>query len=116
MKFLVFARARKNQQGMSSAMLQATLEKVRARMKAGIIDCLFSFTDGSGTVGISNAESSEAMMHELHLAYPASPFVHFEVLPIFGGYITSKTIATMERQGVIRAMKGTVACNADPVL
>ena len=84
-------------------------------MKAGIIDCLYSFTDGSGTVGISNAESSAAMMDGLKLAYPASPFVHFKVVPLVEGLdnVINIMIATMEQRGVIVAMKKSKACIAD---
>lgn len=110
MKFLVITRPCENQQGMTSAMLQATLEKVRGRIKAGIIDCLYSFTDGSGTVGVSNAESSEAMMDALD--YPASPFVHFQVLPIAGfDNVINDMIKTMEKQGVVTMMKRGKTCN-----
>ena len=87
-------------------------------MKTGIIDCLYSFADGSGTVKISNAESSEAMMKGLKLAYPASPFVHFKVVPLVKGFdnVINKMIATMEKRGVIVAMKKTNCCSKDSAL
>jgi hypothetical protein len=100
---------------MTSAMLQATLEKARTRMKAGKIDCLYRFVDGSGAVGISNAESSEALMADLELAYPAFPFVHFQVLPVAGFHdIIDNLIDTMERQGIIATMRESTACISAP--
>jgi hypothetical protein len=110
MKFLVITRPRENQQGMTSTSLQATLERVRSRMKAGLLECLYTFTDGSGAIGVSNAESSEAMMDALD--YPISPFVHFEVLPITGfDNVISDLITRMEKKGVIVTLKKSRACN-----
>lgn len=77
MKFLVISRPRANQQGMTSAMVEATVERVKGELKSGVIDCLYSFADGSGTVGIGNADSGEALAASL-LESPASPFIQFE--------------------------------------
>lgn len=99
MKFLVIARPRENQQGMTSAMVEATVEKAKGQLKSGVIDCLFSFADGSGSVGISNAESGEAIVDELN--YPASPFVHFEVYPLASwDKVLGNLITNMKKQGL----------------
>jgi hypothetical protein len=111
MKFLVITTPRENQQGMTRTMLQATLERVRSRMKAGLLDCLYTFTDGSGAVGVSNAESNEAMMDALD--YPISPFVHFQVLPIAGfDNVIKDLIETMEKKGVVTVMQRGKTCNS----
>jgi hypothetical protein len=68
--------AARHQQGLTSAMLQTTLEKANGQLKSGKLDCLYAFTDGSATVGITDADSGEAVMEELE--YPASPSVYFE--------------------------------------
>src|SRR5580704_2895539 len=75
MKFVVITRPRPVQQGMTSAMLEATLAKVNEQLKSGIIDCIYSFADGGGSVGIGNADSGEALVEGLQ--YAASPFLQF---------------------------------------
>jgi hypothetical protein len=39
-KFLVISRPRENQPGMTSAMIEATVEKGKRQLKSGVIDCL----------------------------------------------------------------------------
>ncbi len=60
MKFLIIARPRQIQQGTTSEMVQAPLEKVKGQLKSGVTDCTYSFADGSGSVGIANADSGES--------------------------------------------------------
>jgi hypothetical protein len=99
MKFLVISRPRENQQGMTSAMVEATVEKAKGQLKRGVIDCLYSFADGSGTIGISNADSGDALVDELE--YPASPFVHFEVYPLANfDKVIGNLITTLKKQGL----------------
>jgi len=99
-KFLVISRPRPNQQGMTSAMLQATLEKVKEELKSGVIDCLYSFADGSGSVGIGNADSGEALAASL-LESPASPFIEFEAHPLADfEKVVGAVIAGMKKRGL----------------
>jgi len=43
-------------------MLQTTLEKANGQLKSGKLDGLYAFADGSATVGITDADSGEAVM------------------------------------------------------
>ncbi len=99
MKFLIIARPRPNQQGMTSEMIQATLEKVNGQLKSGVTDCIYSIADGSGSVGIVNADSGEALVDLLES--PAAPFVHFEAHPLSDfNKVINNLITRMKRQGL----------------
>jgi hypothetical protein len=84
---------------MTSKMVQSTLEKVKGQLKSGALDCIYSFADGSGSVGIANADSGEALVDALES--PAAPFVHFEAHPLadFNKVINNLT-TTMKKQGL----------------
>ena len=99
MKFLVIARPRENQQGMTSAMVETTWEKVKGQLKSGVFDCLHRFADGSGSVGIVNADSGDALADLL--ASPASRFIRFEAHPLadFNKGIDN-AIAELRKQGL----------------
>jgi hypothetical protein len=82
---------------MTSAMLEATLAKVNEQLKSGIIDCIYSFADGGGSVGIGNADSGEALVEGLQ--YAASPFLQFEVHPLADfNKVMSSEITAMKKQ------------------
>ena len=81
MKFLVTTKAHAVQQGMTSAIVQATQEMADRDIKNGVIDVLYAFADGSGSVGIANADSGEALAQSL-LGLPAAPFFDFEARPL----------------------------------
>jgi hypothetical protein len=99
MKFLVISRPRENQQGLTSAMVEATLDIVKAQLKAGLIDCIYAFADGSGTVGIGNADSGEALVEALET--PATPFVRFEAHPLADfNKVVSNAISNLKKQGL----------------
>lgn len=99
MKFLIIARPRPNQQGMTSQMVQATLEKVKGHLKSKVTDCIYSFADGTGTFAISNADSGEAIVDLLDS--PAAPFLHFEVHPLADfNKVIGNLITTMKKQGL----------------
>ena len=99
MKFLVIARPRENRQGMTSAMVEATLEKVKGHLKSGVTDCTYSFADGSGSIAIANAESGEALVDLLES--PAAPFIHFEAHPLADfNKVIGNLITTMKKQGL----------------
>ena len=99
MKFLIIARPRPAQQGITSQMLQATLDSVNGQLKAGTLDCIYSFADGSGSFGIANADSGEALAEALES--PASPFIHFEAHPLtdFNKRVGS-VIGNLKKQGL----------------
>ncbi len=97
MKFVVITRPRPLQ-GMTSAMLAATLAKVNEQSKNGVIDCIYALANGSGgSVGIGNADSGEALIEGL--AYAASPFLQFEVHPLadFNKVISGEIKALKDR-------------------
>ena len=101
MKFLVIARPRHTQQGVTSAMVQASREIVNGYVKSGIDDCAYSIADGNGGgVGIVNADSHEKLM-ELLMAAPVSAFSEFQTYPLadFDSSI-SKVIEAMKKQGL----------------
>ena len=100
MKFLVIVRPRHPQQGLTSAMVQASREIVNGYIKSGIDDCAFSIADGNGGVGIINANSHEQLM-ELLMAAPVAAFSEFQTYPLadFDSSI-SKVIEAMKKQGL----------------
>jgi hypothetical protein len=101
MKFLVMARPRHTQQGVTSKMVQETREIVNGYVKSGINDCAFSFADGNGGgLGIVNADSGEKLM-ELLMASPVAAFSEFQTYPLadFDSSI-GKTIEAMKKQGL----------------
>jgi hypothetical protein len=98
MKFLVIARPRENRQGMTSAMVEATLEKVKGQLKIGVFDCLYSFADGSGSVPIANADSGEALIEALES--PTQPFIHFEAKPLGAFERRINNLTAMKKQGL----------------
>jgi hypothetical protein len=98
-KFLIIARPRENQQGLTSEMVQTTLEKIKGQLKSGVTDCIYSFADGSGSVGIANADSGEALVDLLES--PAAPFIHFEAHPLVDfNKVINNLITTMKKQGL----------------
>jgi hypothetical protein len=98
-KFLIIARPRPNQQGMTSEMVQATVEKVKGQLKSGVTDCIYSFADGSGSIAIANADSGDALVDLLES--PAAPFLHFEAHPLADfNKVINNVITTMKKQGL----------------
>jgi muconolactone delta-isomerase len=100
MKFLVIARPRPIQQGVTSAMVQATREIANRNIKSGKIDCLYRFAGGNGTCAIVNAESGDAL-EEMLLEAPSFPFLEFETHALAGAdkYL-DKVIEGMKKQGL----------------
>ena len=98
MKFLVIVKPRPIQQGMTSAIVQATQERVNALLKSGTYDCVHICAGSRDGVVIVNADSGEALSEALDS--PAAPFFDFEVRPLtdFNKAI-SKTIEVMKKQG-----------------
>ncbi|HKD65486.1 MAG TPA: hypothetical protein VKB84_01505 [Candidatus Binataceae bacterium] len=84
---------------MTSEMLQSALDHVNRQLKGGILDCIYSFADGSGSVGIANADSGEALAEALES--PAAPFILFEAHPLtdFNKRV-GNVIANLKRQGL----------------
>jgi muconolactone delta-isomerase len=100
MKFLVIARPRQIQQGMTSAMVQTTREVVNRDIKSGKIDCLYRFAGGNGTCAIVNADSGDAL-EEMLMEGPAFPFIEFESHPLADAdKFLDKLIEGMKKQGL----------------
>ncbi len=81
MKFLVISRPRQIQQGLTSAMLQASREILNRHIKSGTDDCIYLTPDGGYAVAIVNADSGEALA-DLFAELPTSPFVEYETRPL----------------------------------
>jgi hypothetical protein len=99
MKFLVIARPRQNQQGMTSAMVEASKEIANRYLKSGIDDCLFAIADGiGGSCGIMNADSGEALV-ELLQNVPAVPFMEVQTYLLADfNKVVDKLIEGMKKQ------------------
>ena len=82
MKFRVISRPRRIQQGLTSAMLQASREILNRHIKSGTDDCIYLTPDGGyAGVAIFNADSGEALA-DLFAELPTSPFVEYETRPL----------------------------------
>jgi muconolactone delta-isomerase len=100
MKFLVISRPRSVQQGMTSAMVQATKEIVNGYVKSGKFDCLYRFAGGNGVCAIANADSGDAL-EDLLQELPTAPFVEYESHPLADcDKFLEKLIEGMKKQGL----------------
>jgi hypothetical protein len=99
MKFLIIAKARPIP-GMSSAIAQATMDRAKAQLKSGIIDCFYTFAGGNASCVIINADSAEALQ-ELVMENPGYPFLEHETHPLADGEkFMGKLIEGMKKQGL----------------
>jgi len=99
-KFLVIARPRQGQQGMTSAMVQKTREMLKADIKSGRVDFIYHFAGGNGVAGIYNVDSGDALDEALQ-RYPTTPFVDHETYPLADGdKFFANLIEGLKRQGL----------------
>ena len=98
MKFLTIVKPRPIP-GMTSAIAQATLERLKANLKSGVADCYYTFAGDDASCGILNADSAEALQ-ELLMESPAYPFLEHEthVLTDSQKFI-GKLIESLKKQG-----------------
>lgn len=100
MKFLVIARPRQSQQGMTSAMVQTTREMLKTDIKSGKVDFIYHFAGGNGVAGIFNVDSGDAL-DEVLQGYPTTPFVDHETYPLADGdKFFARLIEGLKKQGL----------------
>jgi hypothetical protein len=83
MKFLVLASPGPipAPPGVMAEAFKAPKEWMAEQMKAGVVDCAFSFAAGGGGCGIINASSGEELQ-ALLVGSPLGPFSTFDLRPL----------------------------------
>jgi hypothetical protein len=98
MKFLLILKPRPIP-GMTSAIAQAALDRIKAELKSGRVDCFYTFAGGNASCAILNVDSAEALQ-ELVMGDPAYPFLEHEThVLVEGEKFMGKLIESLKKQG-----------------